>query len=170
MSVDLAITSTATFLRGLMPWIPASNVVRGQTNGTPPPLPPSIVITELLQAQYTTTRVKLNLAGDESTYVMPRRLDLQIDCYGPRASEMANNATTMLRSLYATERFPDGVEPLYCSDPIQAPLITGEKQYETRWSVTFSVQYNEPVTVSQESFNVVGSTEAIPADITIPVE
>lgn len=170
MSVDLAITSTATFLRGLMPWIPANNVVRGQTNGTPPPLPPSIVITELLQAQYTTTRTKLNTAGNQSTYLMPRRLDLQIDCYGPRAAEMANTATTMLRSLYATERFPDGVEPLYCSDPIQAPLITGEKQYETRWSVTFSVQYNAPVTVSQESFNVVGSTEAIPADITIPVE
>ena len=170
MSVDLAITSTAAFLRGLMPWIPVGNVVRGQTNGTPPPLPPAIVITELLQAQYTTTRTRMNEAGDQMEYVMPRRLDLQIDCYGVRGSEMANVACTMLRSIYAPEQFPDGVEPLYCSDPIQAPLITGEKQYEARWSLTLSLQYNAPVTVSQESFNVVGSTEAIPADITIPVE
>lgn len=170
MSVDLAVTSTASFLRGIMPWLPASKVVRGQSNGSPAPLPPSIVITELLQAQLTTTRTKLNAANNTMRYIQPRRLDLQLDCYGLRASEMANAAVTMLRSIAIEGAFPDGVEPLYCSDPIQAPLITGEKQYEARWSVTLSVQYNEPVTVAQESFNVVGETQTIPADITTPVE
>lgn len=170
MSIDLAVTSTASFLSGLMPWIPAGHIVRGQANGVPAPLPPSIVITEILQAQYTTTRTQLNSAGDQTTYLMPRRLDLQIDCYGSRAGEMANIATTMLRSLSATEAFPDGVEPLYCSDPIQAPLITGEKQYEARWSLTFSVQYNAPVTITHESFAVVGDIETIAADLITPVE
>ena len=170
MSVNLAITSTASFLRGIMPWIPAKNVVRGQSNGTPAPLPPSIVITEILQTQYTTTRTKLNPVASTMAYNMPRRLDLQLDCYGPRASEKANVAVTKLRSIAIEGAFPDGVEPLYCGEPVQIPLITGEKQYETRWSVTVSLQYNEPVTVSQESFDVVGETFVIPADITTPTE
>ena len=77
---------------------------------------------------------------------------------------------TMLRSLYACESFPDGVEPLYCSDAIQAPLITGEKQYEARWSTTLSVQYNAAVTVAQESFINVGAVITDAVDQSIPAE
>lgn len=170
MSVDLAVATTGRFLASLMPWIPAGHIIRGQVNNVPAPLPPSIVITEILMAQYTTTRTSMNALGTQASYLMPKRLDLQIDCYGNRAGEMANIATTMLRSLAATEYFPDGIEPLYCTDPMQAPLITGEKQYENRFTLTFSVQYNEAVTITTDSFNIVGETSVTPADILIPVE
>jgi hypothetical protein len=170
MSIDAAIVSTANFLKSVMPWIPQNNVVRGQSNDVPAPLSPMIVITEILQAQYTTTRTKLNSSGNATTFTMPRRLDLQIDCYGKRAGEMSVIASTLLRSYAATEFFPEGYEPLYCSDPIQAPLITGEKQFETRWTLTFSMQYNNAIVLPTESFNTVGETEAIPADIINPVE
>lgn len=170
MSIDLAISTTGRFLASLMPWIPVDHIVRGQVNNVPAPLPPSIVITEVLMPQFTTTRTSINSAGDHISYLMPKRLDLQIDCYGNRAGEMANIAATMLRSLAATEFFPDGIEPLYCSDAFQSPLITGEKQYENRFTLTFSVQYNEAVTLPTETFNTVGETSVAPADITIPVE
>jgi len=170
LSIDAAIVATADYLALILPTVPADNIVRGQANGSPPPLPPSIVLTEILQAQYTTTRTKLNGTTGLMAYSMPKRLDVQLDFYGITAGDMSSAAVTLLRSLHAGENFPDGYEPLYCSDPLQAPLTTGEKQYETRWSVTFSMQYNAPVSVAQESFITVGETIVDPVDVTIPVE
>lgn len=168
MTIDAAIVAVAEFLQPLMP--AGTEIVRGQTNGTPPPLPPCVVITEIGLNQYTTTRERLNWNADTNTHVMPKMLNLQMDFYGNQAGDMVNTAVTMLRSLYACERFPDGVEPLYCSDAIQAPLITGEKQYEARWSSTLSVQYNAEVIVDQESFINLGDVAVDPVDQTIPAE
>lgn len=168
MTIDAAVAAVADFLQPLMPV--NTQIVRGQVNDVPPPLPPSIVITEVGQPQYTTTRTKLDPIGGSMTYVMPVKLRLQMDFYGNAGGEMSNIAQTMLRSLYATENFPDGVEPLYCTDSTQVPLTTGEKQYETRWLMELYVQYNAPVTITQESFNVVGEVIADPANVTNPVE
>lgn len=168
MTIDAAIVAVADFLQPLMP--SGTEIVRGQANGVPAPLPPSIVITEIGQAQYTTTRERLDGNLGTNAHVMPKMLNLQMDFYGNQAGDMVNIAVTMLRSLYACERFPDGVEPLYCSDAIQAPLITGEKQYEARWSSTLSVQYNADVIVDQESFINLGEVAVDPVDQTIPAE
>lgn len=168
MTIDSAIVAVSAFLQPLMP--SGTKIVRGQSNGVPAPLPPSVVITEIGQPQYTTTRTSLNAMSGKQTLDMPKMLNLQLDFYGPQAGDMVSTAVTMLRSLYACESFPDGVEPLYCSDAIQAPLITGEKQYEARWSTTLSVQYNAAVTVAQESFITVGEVIAEPVDQTIPAE
>jgi hypothetical protein len=168
MNIDTAVAAVGTFLQPLMP--SGTQIVRGQTNDVPAPLPPSIVITEVGKPQYTTTRSTLDPVAGMSTYIQPVQLRFQLDFYGNAGGEMSGIATTMLRSLYATENFPDGVEPLYCTDGFQAPLTTGEKQFEARWTMELYVQYNAPVIVAQDSFNVVGSVIADPADITIPVE
>lgn len=167
MSIDAAIFAVADFLQ---PLIPSAAIVRGQTNDVPPPLPPSLVITEVGKPQYTTTRNILDPLAGMTTFIQPTQLRLQMDFYGNTAGEMSGIATTMLRSLYATENFPDGVEPLYCSDPIQSPLTTGEKQFQARWTSELFVQYNAPITVNQESFNVVGEVSVDPANVTIPLE
>lgn len=168
MTIDAAIVATGAFLQPLMP--NGTKIVRGMANNTPPPKAPMIVITEVGQPQYTTTRTKLDSFTDEMAFSMPKMLNLQLDFYGPLAGDMSSTAVTMLRSLYACEKFPDGVEPLYCSDAMQAPLITGEKQFETRWLCTLSLQYNSSVIVAQESFNVVGDITIDPVDVTIPAE
>lgn len=168
MNIDAAVVAVADFLQPLMPV--GTQIVRGQTNDVPAPLPPSIVITEVGQPQYTTTRTKLDSLTGTMTFEMPIKLRLQLDFYGLAGGEMSGIAQTMLRSLYATESFPDGVEPLYCTDGFQAPLITGEKQFEARWTMELYVQYNAPVIVNQESFNVVGEVTADPANVTNPVE
>lgn len=166
MTIDAAVVAVSDFLQPLMPV--GTQIVRGQTNDVPPPLPPSIVITEIGQPQYTTTRSKLS--GTQMGYSMPVKLRIQLDFYGNSGGEMSTIAQTMLRSLYATGNFPDGVEPLYCTDSFQAPLTTGEKQFEARWSMELFVQYNAAVSVAQESFNVVGEVIADPANVTNPVE
>ena len=169
MTIDQAIVAVATFLQPLMP--AGTKIVRGQTNDVPPPLPPSIVITEVGKPQYTTTRVTSGGALiQQDTYLQPVRLDVQLDFYGLQAGDMSSIANTMLRSGYAVENFPDGVAPLYCSDAIQAPLITGEKQFEARWIITLSLQYNASVTVGQESFIEVGDVMVDPVDQTTPTE
>ena len=167
MTIDAAVVAVADFLQ---PFMPSAAIVRGQTNDVPAPLPPSLVITEVGKLQYTTTRVKFDPLTGISTFLQPVELRLQLDFYGNAGGEMSGSAATMLRSGYAVENFPDGVTPLFCSDPFQAPLTTGEKQFEARWTMELFVQYNAPVTVGQESFNVVGSVIADPVNITIPVE
>lgn len=168
MSIDAAIVAVGAFLGPLMP--AGTKIVRGMANNVPSPKVPLIVITEIGQPQYTTTRTTLNYVAGTMTYVMPKMLNLQIDFYGVQAGDMSNTAVTMLRSMYATDKFPDGIEPLYCSDAIQAPLITGEKKFETRWLCTLSLQYNSPVIVNQESFDTVGDITVNPVNVTIPVE
>lgn len=168
MSVDAAVVAVSAFLKPLMP--ATTQIVRGMANNVPPPNSPMIVITEVGQPQYTTTRTKLDYINGEMSYVMPKMLNLQLDFYGLDAGTMVNIAVTMLRSFYARDSFPDGITPLYCTDAMQAPLITGEKQFETRWLCTLSLQYNSPIVVAQESFDTVGDVSIDPVDITIPVE
>lgn len=170
MTIDAAIVAVAEFLELILPGVPPGNIVRGQSNGVPAPLPPSIVITEIGSSQYTTTRTLLDPDAGLESYKMPKVLMLQLDFYGAQGGDMADTAVTMLRSLYACEKFPDGVEPLHCDDATQAPLITGEKQYEARWVTTLRVQYNADVQVAQESFINTGATSVDPSDQTTPAE
>lgn len=168
MSIDAAIVAVADFLAPLVP--SGVEIVRGMANNVPPPTKEFIVLTEVGQPQYTTTRTKLDGNAGTMAYLMPRYLNLQIDFYGANAGEYAGTAVTMLRSNYTLERFPNGIKPLYCSDAMQAPLITGEKQFQTRWICTLSLQYNSAITVEQESFNEVGDILIDPVDVTIPAE
>lgn len=168
MNIDAAVVAIADFLQPLMPV--GTQIVRGQVNDVPAPLPPSIVITEVGQPQYTTTRKQPIAVDGTQTYVMPVQLRFQLDFYGWSGGEMSNITTTMIRSIYPEGRFPEGVKPLYCTDAFQSPLMTGEKQFEARWTQELYVQYNAPVTVAQESFNTVGEVIADPVNATIPVE
>lgn len=168
MNIDAAVVAIADFLQPLMPV--GTQIVRGQVNDVPAPLPPSIVITEVGQPQYTTTRKQPITVDGTQTYVMPVQLRFQLDFYGWSGGEMSNITTTMIRSIYPEGRFPEGVKPLYCTDAFQSPLMTGEKQFEARWTQELYVQYNAPVTVAQESFNTVGEVIADPVNATIPVE
>lgn len=168
MNIDAAVVAVADFLQPLMPV--GTQIVRGQVNDVPTPMPPSIVITEIGQPQYTTTRKQPIAIDGTQTYVMPVQLRFQLDFYGWGGGEMSNITTTMIRSIYPEGRFPEGVKPLYCTDAFQSPLMTGEKQFEARWTQELYVQYNAPVTVNQEFFNTVGETSVEPANVINPVE
>jgi len=40
---------------------------------------------------------------------------------------------------------------LYADDPVQIPLIDGESQYEQRWKLVATLQYNPVLTTTQQS-------------------
>lgn len=80
-----------------------------------------------------------------------KQLDVQIDFYGLPAGEWSAAVESAWRTPFACDQFPDGIKPLYCSDPHQMPLVTGEEQYEYRWVITGSLEYNPTVMVPQQS-------------------
>jgi hypothetical protein len=80
-----------------------------------------------------------------------KQLDVQIDFYGPASGEWSAAVESVWRSLYGPDQFPDGIKPFYCSDAHQLPLVTGEEQYEYRWALTASLEYNPTVIIPQQS-------------------
>lgn len=166
ITIDNAIAALADFLDPLMPT--GTQIVRAQTNRVAMPPPPCIVLTEMGQYDLATTRNTYDMVTG-ADFQRSTRIDVQIDFYDGQAGEMCNTAKTLLRSSYGPDNFPDNIKPLYCSDGIQAPLITGEEQYEARWTLTASMQYNPVINVAAEQFDTVGETSVIAADLLNPV-
>ena len=74
----------------------------------------------------------------------------------PKGGFIAMNNTGMetvalFRDEYTTDLFPANIQPLYADDPVQLPLIDGEQQYEQRWKLEATLQYNPILTTSQQS-------------------
>ena len=90
-------------------------------------------------------------AIQQATVKNSKQIDIQIDFYGLAAGEWSAAVESVWRSLYGCDQFPDGIKPLYCSDAHQLPLVTGEEQYEYRWALTGSLEYNPLVIVPQQS-------------------
>ena len=81
----------------------------------------------------------------------PTKIDMQLDFYGPIAQEWCMKTVSLFRDEYATDIFPLNIQPLYADDPVQIPLIDGEAQYEQRWRLAGSLQYNPILSTSQQS-------------------
>jgi len=166
ISVNEVIAALSDFLLPIMP--DGTQIVRAQTNRVSMPNPPCIVLTEVGQTDLSATHNDW-LANDRANYQRSIQINVQIDFYDGQAGEMCSTTKTLFRSMYGPENFPDNIKPLYCSDGIQSPLITGEEQYESRWTVTASMQYNPVINVAAEQFDTVGETSVIAADLLNPV-
>lgn len=161
ITVDTVIDALADFIQ---PFAAGSEIIRAQVNRVPMPPDPCIVLTELLEVDLETPLKAQSLAGLQADITGPARIDIQIDFYGPAAGDQCKAVKGIFRSEYAPAQFPDGIKPLYCSDGIQSPLITGEQQWESRWTLTASLQYNPIVSLPQQSANAlaVNSIKELP--------
>lgn len=160
--VDDIFEAMVTFLS---PIVGNAPVVRGNNNRVPLPDAPCVVITEVTQADlevpyaiYDDTNIKDVMHG-------PKRFDIQCDFYGNEAGDFCSMAKTAFRSAYGFNAFPDGIKPLYTNDGMQNPLTTGEQQYENRWMLTVSLQYNPTFTVPQVSADTITLNPITGADI-----
>ena len=146
ITVDKVIEALGAFVQ---PFAPGAPVIRGQQNRVAMPVTGFVELTELLQVDLetpvaTSALAQVDLAG-------PKRIDIQMDFYGPSAGDWCTAVKGVYRSCYAYSLFPDGIKPLYCSDGNQSPLDNGEEQYELRWIITASLQYNPVVSMPQQS-------------------
>ena len=165
ITVDQVIDALADFLA---PFVPAAQIVRAQVNRVPMPSNPGIVLTELNQVDLSVPDTEYQPDDSTATIKGPTRIDVQIDFYGEQASEFCKTVKTAFRSHWGFSHFPANIKPLYTSDGIQAPLVTGEQQWEGRWTLTASLQYNPIVTVPQDFADVLVPNKILPADVVAP--
>ena len=165
ITVDQVIDALADFLG---PFVPGAQVVRAQVNRVAMPSNPGVVLTEMLQVDLSVPATDYQPDVDTATVYGPTRIDVQIDFYGAQAGEFCKTVKTAFRSHWGYEHFPANIKPLYTSDGMQSPLTTGEQQYESRWTLTASLQYNPTVTVPQEFADVLTPNKVLPADVVAP--
>ena len=155
--IDAVIDALAAFIQ---PFLPAgSQVIRAQQNRVPMPLQGFVELRELMETDLETPTVINNGAADvlQATITTPTKIDIQVSFFGPSAGDWCKALKAVWRTFYAVSQFPAGIAPLYCSDGVQAPLITGEEQYENKWILTGSLQYNPDVIVPQQSATILAT-------------
>jgi len=162
ITVDQVIDALKAFLA---PFMPGAQIVRAQVNRVALPSNPCAVLTELLQVDLSVPATDYQPTANTATIYGPSRIDVQIDFYGAQAGEFCKTVKTAFRSHWGFAHFPANIRPLYTSDGVQSPLLTGEQQYESRWTLTASMQYNPTVTVPQEFADAASPALVIPADV-----
>lgn len=104
------------------------------------------------------------------TEEMGQKLDMQLDVYGPNASDWADILVTLLRDNVSYLALVPACAPLYADDPIRAPLTNAEQQYEDRWIITARLQYNPVVTTPQQYADALGPVNTYDAAPASPGE
>jgi hypothetical protein len=136
------------------PFVNGAQVIRAQVNRVAMPVGSFVELTEIASVDLEVPRMWYDGTNFQRNIIGPKRLMIQTDFYGPQAGDWCAAIKTVWRTPYATAQFPAGIAPLYCDDGHEAPLITGEEQYERRWALTMSVQYSPIICVPQQSANV----------------
>ena len=167
ITIDGIIDALGDFLQ---PFIGSAEIVRAQGNRVPMPEGPCVVLTELRTSDLETPIISNSGSVNQITATGPKLVDVQIDFYGPASGDWCSAIKGIFRTSYSAAQFPDGIKPLYCSDGIQAPLVTGEQQWESRWTLTASLQFNPAVIVPQQFADVVTPSIKAPVDVFYDVE
>ena len=131
--------------------------IRGIVNRVPAPIPQNgfVVMTPIYQE-----RLEYNLdiystaptpwPANESVQTA-MRIDVQLDVYGTGgwAGTWAGWIVSLWRDEFACAIMQNS-QPLYADEARMVPLIDSEAQYEERWSITLTAQYNPVITPPQE--------------------
>lgn len=153
-----------TFLMGLV----SCPVMQSQQNRGAMPTGDFILMTGLnapgLSTDKTTFIPGQTNPGNE-THSRSTQWNVQIDCYGPNAANLAALIATTFKTDYAAAQLAltaIELQPLYANDPHQMTIVNAEGQYEPRWIVEIALQYNPVVTLPQDF--AIGLT-VIPAEV-----
>ena len=141
------------------------DIVRAQVNRVAMPSNPCAVLTELFEVDLSVPWMDYQPNGGTATIQGSTRIDVQIDFYGTQAAEFCKVVKSAFRSGWGFDNFPSNIKPLYTSDGVQSPLVTGEHQYESRWTLTVSMQYNPVATVPQQSATTAVLNEVVDVDL-----
>ena len=167
ITIDQIMDALGAFMQ---PFVGSTKIIRSQVNRVPPPHGSFVQLTELLQAdidvpysEYTIPVAPIPALG-KVTVIGPTRLDVQIDFYGNEAADWCKAFKNIFRSAWGFDNFPSIVKPLYTSDANQHPLVSGEEQYVSRWTLTLSMQYNPTVELPQGFAEVLTANPVILAN------
>lgn len=107
--------------------------------------------------------------------LQPTKMTVQVDVHGPASADNVQTISTLFRDDYACRLFRNGpdlfaesastidtevptaiqtegidAQPLYCSEPRQAPFTNAENQTEFRWTIDLTLQANIVITTPQD--------------------
>jgi hypothetical protein len=160
-----------TFLQAILGT--GTQVIRGIANRVPAPLPQTgfIVLTPIYQErlEYNADNFSdvKNPAPTTLSIRVSMRIDVQCDVYG--SGGWAGTWAAMIVQLWRDEFACNAMvnsQPLYADDARMIPLTDSEQQYEERWSMTLTAQYN-PVVTPAQTFADGTDFGMIPADLPV---
>lgn len=141
--------SMRTFLLTFLPT--GTEVIQAQDNRVPMPKGNFVSMNNVGMDRISFNIDNYQFVSQGKTILTPFRYSMQLDFYGSDAQNWCAETVSLFRDEYATQIFPSNIQPLYADDPIQIPLIDGEAQYEQRWKLVASLQYNPILSTSQQS-------------------
>lgn len=162
IAIDAVIDALAEFLQ---PFMLGGEITRGQVNRVPLASVPSAMLTEMRQVDIDLPFMNYQFPAETATIVGSKRIDIQLDLFGVNAAEICAAVKSAFRSQYAYSVMPANIKPLYTDDGINSQMVTGENQYETRWTLMVVMQYNPIVTVPQQSAVALETDLVIAADV-----
>jgi len=150
ISIDQVIDSLASYLSLFTNAI----IIRGNVNRTSAPDGDFIALTELrtkaLNKPIETYSEYFENINEHN------QIDIRIDFYGWELAGVTRSVHSSFRTLWSVQQFPNYVVPLFASEPVKLAYENTEDQYEQRWFMDVSLQYNPTVSVPQLSFSEVG--------------
>jgi len=152
-----------TFFKSFLP--ATVEVVQAQDNRVPMPKTGFVAMNNTGMDRISFNVDSYQPVPQGKTILTPTRYSMQLDFYGPESQTWAMQTVALFRDEYATQIFPSNIQPLYADDPVQIPLIDGESQYEQRWKLVASLQYNPILSTTQQSMIAV-EIELAPIDQT----
>lgn len=163
---DDVFEALSLFILDVVPALTRVNVRQGQQNRVPmPPGPDFVIITPADRAGLATT-TRDYVPSTDPTPALGTRIttrSTQVGCfvnfYGENATDYGQIFNTLFRDLYGCDFFAVyDVQPLWCDDGRQMPLIDSEKQYATRWMIHALMQINPAVSTAQQFADTVEVT------------
>lgn len=175
----ISITQDQLFT-ALLPWLrtitslPASCVFQGDGNRTPLPFPtPGFVIVTIIKTRPLNTPVDEDdtTAGNPVQTNIERHYEVtvQLDFYsGPTVGNTSGTAfdwKTMVENVWHDQATVDALEPtctpLYSNPAIMGPLDDAEVQFEQRWTMEVTLQFNPVISVPQQYANILGPVDVV---------
>lgn len=163
LTEDAILTALRAFLLAILP--DGVEVTQGQQNYVPEPNGPDhVIMTPDRRTQMAQTTHEWDGAGNTIGVNRSSALHFRLDCYGPNSADNGQVITTLFRDTFGCDFFASyGVQPLYCDDGQQMPLVNGEEQYENRWMIRATLQANILVTVPAQFSDQI-TAEPVQAD------
>lgn len=167
VSEDMLMTAVRTFLLSI---VTDCEVIQAQMNRVPMPLGDFIVMTPSISTALSTPIDIYSVNG--KSIMRPTQFEVQLDFYGTKAQERSAVVSMLFRDDAGCRAFQGigfELQPLYANDPVQMPIITGEEQFLSRWTLRAALQYNPKITLPQD-FATEVEIGLIDVEVEYPVE
>jgi hypothetical protein len=163
-TIDITETILLTALRGFLLSAVSGDVVQSQQNRVAMPKGTFTIMTPIDSVGISVNRKTYHDTGVAGTgtegNTQSKKWRCQLDCYGAQAHDNATLISTLWRTPYACGLFitacqtlgipSKSIAPLYAGDPHNTNMINAEEQFQDRWTLDVTLQFNPTVTVPQD--------------------